>query len=181
MQKRGYIGIGLIVLGLAVFFAEPLGITGAVIGLEDAREVWFYLIGTLMIVGGLILQARTPREDIGEIVNRLAKGQISPIRAAAEMNRIVPIYNVRYKTGKQHSLVSARDAYPVALKEGDEAEQLAMTEYIFGVGNNPHGVRGSNLEFRKGVSTKHYMKAFQAALERFRVENAEELREVGLA
>ena len=78
MQKRRLLGISLIVLGLAVILAKPLGITAAVVGLRTIESSWFYVIGTVLVIGGLILQHERTVEEGG--LEKLSKKQKKIVR-----------------------------------------------------------------------------------------------------
>lgn len=57
MQKRRLFGLVLIALGLVVFFMKPIvSVTGFAVAdqISGVGNLWFYFIGSLMIVGGLI-------------------------------------------------------------------------------------------------------------------------------
>lgn len=80
IRPRRIFGIGLIVLGLSILFAGPFKITGAIIGLETVGEVWFYLIGAVLIVGGVILESERA-EAVGGLEKTLTKSQKKIARA----------------------------------------------------------------------------------------------------
>jgi len=151
--------------------------TGAVIGLVSVSHSFLGIISLLFGVLFLAL-VDDKKKRIEDIVKSYESGDISEIEAVKELNEIVQIKNVRYREEKQHSLVGERDIYSVHLKSGKKAENLALVEYLVAGKNNPSGARFSNLEFRKGLSTKHYMVAFRKLVLEYKKEHKKELEDI---
>ncbi len=162
-----------------MLISSQSGMTGNVV--SDRVSAVSSIFGLVFIIGGLglmIYEERSPKQKIEDIVKQYESGQIDSVHTVAELNKVVQIQNVRYKTGKQHSLVGKRDAYPLKLKRGREAEELAIVEYLLAVKNNPQGIRNNRIEIRKGLSTKHYMEKFQKIIGEFKQIHAKELETI---
>jgi len=57
MQKRRLLGLSLVVIGLVIILSKPLGITGAVIGLDAVKDVWFYVVGLAVVGVGMVFMS----------------------------------------------------------------------------------------------------------------------------
>ncbi len=172
MGKKEVLGVLFIVISILISLSN-LTLVGAVIGTGISNSlgiiaVAFFAVGAILIAR----EARDPRARIDNIVKKYVMGKIDVVHTAAKLNRIIPIQNVKYRTGKQHTLVGERNAYPIDLRKGRRAEELAILEYLLAVKNNPQGIRQNKIEIARGLSTKHYMKAFKQTLDRFKKNHA---------
>jgi uncharacterized protein (DUF486 family) len=176
MNKKRFIGFIFILISICIVVSN-ISITGAVIG--NLTSNYLSLIAaTFLIVGAALMVYETPQQRIEEIIKQYEAGQLDVIRVISELNRIVPIQGVKYRTGKQHTIIGDRNAYPIGLKSGRKAEELAMAAYLMAGKNNRLGIRQSNIEIDRGFSTKHYMKEFKKALENFKAIHAGDLEAV---
>jgi hypothetical protein len=179
MKPKKILGISFILLGVIISVSN-LSITGAVIG--SSLSNYFSFIALIFFIGGIgLLMADiriTGNQRIEEVINQYQVGSIDVIHAVSEINKIDPIQAVRYRTGKQHSIVGNLNAYTTGLKSGKAAEELAMTAYLLAGKNNPIGARNSNIEIAKGISTKHYMEGFKKVLGKFKENNKKDLLDI---
>ena len=181
MPKRGfreYLRIFLFILGILFVLDSNATITGAVIG-TTVPSSFNILLGLITLIASFTLtKEKTTQERIEDIIRKYEHGELDAIHTANALNEIGTIQNVRYREGKQHTIVGARDAYPIPLKNGRKAEELAIAEYLLASKNNPRGTRQNNLEFRKGLSTKHYMEAFRKEIEKYKRTHRQELEAI---
>ena len=175
MKKQKLLALLLLSISiiLSVFNSN---ITGAVIGISPS---YVSLAAMIFFIAGLIFtfyDSRSNREKIQEIVTRYKAKEIDSIEAVIDINNIIPIQSVKFKTGLQHTISGERDNYPIPLKNGKEAEELAILEYIVAVRNHPEQ-RGSNeLHLAKGLSTKHYSEGIKRLIESIKGKYAKDLQ-----
>lgn len=179
LKKRRILSIALILLGW-LLLKPSISPTGFVIG---TTIISYSFIGTILFLIGIILlltEKEDPKEQIEEIIRKYGQGKIDAIHAAAELDEVVEIQNVKYRTGKQHAIVGERNIYalPESMRHGRKAEELAIVEYLIAIRNNPQGSKQNNLEFKKGLSTKHYMKELIKIIKEFRYMHDSELEEI---
>lgn len=170
MSKQRALGLIFVILGALCFDGD---ITGAVIGVSAASGSAGII---LTIIGILLLAFESHRAMVKEIVKKYEEGEINLIEATTELNKAVGgIQNVKYVTSVKHSISGKRDSYPIELKQGKKAEDLAVAEYLLAVKNNPRGVRQNSIEISREVSTKHHASGFRERLETFKKRHKEEL------
>lgn len=178
MNKKRVLGFIFIVLAIVIVISNT-NITGAVIGTSSSNIL--SLITLAFLVVGLVLMVYENKAGgIENIVNQFEQGDISSVYAGFELDKIINPQSIRYRTGKQHTWVGERNAYPISLKSGKKAKELAMMGYIIAGINNPKEASKSNIEIKKGVSTKDYMKGFQKALEKYKIAHLSELKSLGI-
>lgn len=115
-------------------------------------------------------------EKIQEIVTKYQAKEIDPIEAVIDINNIISIHSVKFKEGFQHTILGERDSYPIPLKEGKRAEELAILEYIVAVRNHPEQRRINELHIAKGLSTKHYSEGIKKLIESIKGKYAKDLQ-----
>lgn len=158
MKKKRLLGIGFVGISF-VLAVNNLTITGAVIG--NSLSNFFGFIALVFFVVGSILilvssEYADDKEKIKRVIGQYESGEISPVEAVREINVISPISFVKFKYGLEHSICGERYSYPISVKDGKKAEELAIVEYIVAVRNRPELWRKNELHLGKGVSTKHY-------------------------
>ena len=181
MPKRGfkeYLRIFLFSLGILFILDSNATITGAVIGTTVSSSLNI-LLGLIALIASFTLtKEKTTQERIEDIIKEYEHGELDAIHTANALNEIVAIQNIRYREGKQHTILGEKHAYPLPKKNGIKAEELAMAEYLLASKNNPRGTRQNNLEFRKGLSTKHYAEAFRREIEKYKMAHRQELEAI---
>ncbi|MBU2496746.1 MAG: hypothetical protein KJ767_01660 [Nanoarchaeota archaeon] len=177
MNGKRITGFLFIILAIVITISN-INITGAVTGTSTSNLLSLVALVFTIIGIVLLISEKTPEQKIEDIIEQYKDGQIDSVYAVAQINKIIPIQGVKYRTGKQHTILGERNAYPIDLKTGRKAEELAMTEYLMAAKNNPLGIMQSNIEIKKGLSTKHYMKEFKKTLERFKTSHSEDLETI---
>ncbi|MEM3091097.1 MAG: hypothetical protein QXX55_01350 [Candidatus Pacearchaeota archaeon] len=166
MNKNKIVGISFIILGFFIT-VNNLIITGAVIGNTLSNFIGiialvFFIFGCIIII---FYNQKNNQEEIYKILERYENKKISPVEAVASINNIVPIKNVRFKEGFQHTIQGERDSYYIYLRNGKEARELAVLEYLVAVKNNPKEIKKNELHIERGISTKHYFRGFKEFVE----------------
>jgi len=171
---KKFIGAFLFLVGVIMLSASQSGITGNII--SDRTGAVGSILSLVLIVGGLVVMVKGDEYlALNDITRRYELGEIDAVRAGYLINEIIPIQNVKFRTGKQHSIVGADNTYPISLKEGDKAIELAIMGYLLALENNPKGSRNNNIEISRKASTKHHMNGFLKLLNSFKSSNAEDL------
>jgi len=67
MNKRKLIGVILIIIGIVMLLIKPLSsLTGfAIAQISTVKNLWFYILGTVLLTSGLVMQAR--KENKGKL------------------------------------------------------------------------------------------------------------------
>ena len=165
-KKEIFLALPLFLSAMIFFMASP-AITGAFIGsLEGATS---NLLGVILFSCSVILLIHANFDKKGrleEVVEEFQKGNINPIEAARQIDNIVSIQAVKFKPGFEHSVQTREGTYPIHLKEGELAVELAFAEYFLANKNNPAG--HSQFHIGKNGSTKHHKKGFEKESDHFR-------------
>ena len=175
MKKQKLLALLSFFVSIAVSIFNA-GITGAAIGISSS---YVSLAAMIFFIFGLILtfyDSRSGKERIYEIIQNYQAGEISPVETVREINEVSPIQLVKFKSGLQHTIAGERDSYPIPLKKGKEAEELAILEYIVAVKNHPEQRRKNELHLAKGLSTKHYSEGIQRLIESIKGKYAKDLQ-----
>ncbi len=165
-RTKGVIAFLLFLASVGLFWGS-FSITGAFIG--PASSQGLNVLALVVFTSSLILliyNRQDKKDRLAEIIRMYEKGEIDPLEAAYQINTVVPIREVRFKPGKEHTVYGNDDAYPIPIKNGGPAEELAFAEYFLAQHNNP----GTHSQFHlgKGASTKHHKAGFLALLEKER-------------
>jgi len=154
MRKRRLLGIGLMILGLAVILARPLGVTGAVVGLGGLKDVWFYIVGMGMIVSGVVLIGGL-ETIIKTKPGKGIKGDYVPLKEILEKKKLTSNkVNVELRDGKIF-----RDGRPIQGFKVVNGE-VEFTGYHF---TDPDSAK--MIEQDQGLEIKNYLDPFIYLLE----------------
>ncbi len=182
MDKKRLLGFGFIGLAFVVTIYN-LTITGAVIGNTLSNFMGFVTL--VFFIGGLILTfyySKSNREKIKELIEKYETGNITSVDAVNEINKIDSIQLVKFKYGLEHSVYGEKGCYPIPLKKGKEAEELAILEYLVAIKNHPEQRRKNELHLAKGFSTKHYSEGIKRLIESIKRKYAKDLEaKLGIA
>ncbi|MFH1311144.1 MAG: hypothetical protein ABIH65_01930 [Nanoarchaeota archaeon] len=182
MKKQKILGVIFLSVSILTFIIN-ISITGAVIG--ATFPISLNLIALVFFIGGLILilyDSRNNREKIREIIEQYKTGNISPVETVKEINEVSEIQQIKFKTGLQHSIYGERDSYPIPLKNGKKAEELAILEYLVAIRNHPEQRKENELHIGKGLSTKHYSEGIKKMIESIKGKYAKDLQaKLGIA
>lgn len=183
MHKKRLLGISFI--GLAfVLSLNNLIITGAIVGTAISNSLSlvaliFFFLGSIIVIS---YDSRGNKEKIKEIIEKYEIGNINAVNAVNEINKIDPIQLVKFKQGLEHSVYGEKEGYSIPLRNGKEAEELAILEYLVAVKNRPEQRRKNELHLAKGFSTKHYSEGIKRLIESIKRKYAKDLEtKLGIA
>ena len=163
MGKKRVVGILFIAVSILISLSN-ITLVGAVIGAPASNFLGIVALAFFVVGAVLVIYEEMPRKRIEDIVRKYERGKIDVINTAYLLNKTVPIQNVRYTERKQHSIVGERNASPIGLRAGSMAQELPIVEYL--------------VSEQKGLSTKHYMKAFKKTVKNFKEAHKHDLASV---
>lgn len=101
-------------------------ITGNVI-LNEVPGYSFGLFAfVLFAVGTFLVGHETNVENkFDRILQEYQKGKSNAIETANELNEVIPIQNVKYATGKKHTLFGKVNAYTLPIRKGKKSCRIS--------------------------------------------------------